>query len=163
MKRGQLRVRLLVWAGIALTAVAGAQLLAQETQTPAAAGGSATPAPPINLSDDPLLKSFVWRSIGPANMGGRVDDIAVDESNPSTIYIGLAGGGVWKTTNNGTTWTPIFDEYQISSIGDIAIAPSNSDILYVGTGEAEQSPELDVRRRRLQVDRRRKEVRIRRI
>ena len=45
--------------------------------------------PPINQSDDPLLKLFVWRSIGPANMGGRIDDIAVDESNPSTFYVGL--------------------------------------------------------------------------
>ncbi len=77
----------------------------------------------------------MWRSIGPANMGGRVDDIAVVESNPSIIYVGFATGGIWKTTNNGTTWTPIFDEYPVSSIGDIAIAPSNPDVIYVGTGE----------------------------
>ena len=68
-------------------------------------------------------------------MGGRVDDIAVVESNPSIIYVGFATGGIWKTTNNGTTWTPIFDEYPVSSIGDIAIAPSNPDVIYVGTGE----------------------------
>jgi len=124
-----------VWAGIALTAAAGAQLLAQEGQPPQTPTAPPLP-PPINRSDDPILKSFVWRSIGPANMGGRVDDIAVDESNPSTIYIGLAGGGAWKSTNNGTTWAPIFDEYQVSSIGDIAIAPSNPNTLYIGTGEA---------------------------
>jgi photosystem II stability/assembly factor-like uncharacterized protein len=93
------------------------------------------PPPPINASDDPFLKNFVWRSIGPANIGGRVDDIAVVESNPSTIYVGFATGGLWKTTNNGTTWTPIFDVYPVSSIGDIALAPSNPDIIYVGTGE----------------------------
>ena len=52
------------------------------------------------------------------------------------MYIGLATGGVWKTINNGTTWTAIFDRYPVSSIGDIAIAPSNSDVVYVGTGEA---------------------------
>ena len=69
-------------------------------------------------------------------MGGRVDDIAVVESDPSIIYIGFATGGIWKSTNNGTTWTPIFDTYPVSSIGDIAIAPSNPDIIYVGTGEA---------------------------
>src|SRR5262245_3728294 len=68
-------------------------------------------------------------------MGGRVDDIAVVESNPSTIYLGFATGGIWKSTNNGTTWVPIFDTYPVSSIGDIAIAPSNPDIIYVGTGE----------------------------
>ncbi len=90
---------------------------------------------PINPTNDPVLDPFVWRSIGPANMGGRVDDIAVVESNPSIIYVGYATGGIWKTTNNGTTWTPIFDEYPVSSIGDIAIAPSNPDVIYVGTGE----------------------------
>ena len=110
----------------------------------------------------PSSRPFVWRSIGPANMGGRVDDIAVVESNPSIIYVGFATGGIWKTTNNGTTWTPIFDQYPVSSIGDIAIAPSNPDIIYVGTGEAEQPPELLVRRRRLQVDRRRQDVRVHR-
>jgi len=94
------------------------------------------PAPrPINESDDPILKRFVWRSIGPAVMGGRVDDIAVDESNPSVIYVGYATGGIWKTVNNGTTWTPIFDEYPVASIGDIELAPSNPNIIYVGTGE----------------------------
>ena len=92
-------------------------------------------SPPINASTDPLLKNFVWREIGPASIGGRVDDIAVVESNPSTIYVGFATGGVWKSVNNGTTWTPIFDEYPVSSIGDIAIAPSNPDVVYVGTGE----------------------------
>ncbi len=94
------------------------------------------PAPrPVNESDDPVLKRFVWRSIGPAVMGGRVDDIAVDESNPSTFYVGYATGGIWKTVNNGTTWTPIFDEFPVSSIGDIELAPSNPNIIYVGTGE----------------------------
>jgi photosystem II stability/assembly factor-like uncharacterized protein len=92
-------------------------------------------SPPINASTDPLLKNFVWREIGPASIGGRVDDIAVVESDPSTIYVGFATGGVWKSVNNGTTWTPIFDEYPVSSIGDIAIAPSNPDVVYVGTGE----------------------------
>jgi photosystem II stability/assembly factor-like uncharacterized protein len=91
--------------------------------------------PPVNKSDDPLLERFVWRSIGPAVMGGRLDDIAVHDSDPSTIYVGFATGGVWKTTNNGTTWAPIFDRYPVSSIGDIEIAPSNPKIVYVGTGE----------------------------
>ena len=54
---------------------------------------------------------------------------------PSTFYVGFATGGIWKTVNNGTTWTPIFDEYPVSSIGDIELAPSNPNIIYVGTGE----------------------------
>jgi photosystem II stability/assembly factor-like uncharacterized protein len=133
VKRVIYRLRLLVWAGIAVVATAGTGLIAQG-QGP---GGQPVPElpPPINESRDPLLKPFVWRSIGPANMGGRIDDIAVDESNPSTFYLGFAGGGLWKTTNNGITFTPIFDTYRISSIGDIALAPSNPQVIYVGTGE----------------------------
>ncbi|HEU4893621.1 MAG TPA: hypothetical protein VFT47_18830 [Vicinamibacterales bacterium] len=124
-------VRLLAWAGIGLCLAGSHALLAQQGAQP-----PAPPLPPpINQSDDPILKRFVWRSIGPANMGGRVDDIAVNETSPSTFYVGFATGGIWKTTNNGTTWTPIFDKYPVSSIGDIALAPSNPEIIYVGTGE----------------------------
>jgi photosystem II stability/assembly factor-like uncharacterized protein len=92
--------------------------------------------PMINRSDDPLLRDFRWRVIGPIGQGGRVDDIAVVENDPSTFYVGFATGGLWKTTNNGTTFEPIFDTFSTHSIGDIAIAPSNPDIVYVGTGEA---------------------------
>ena len=134
MNRGVFRVRLFVWAGIIATAIAGVNLLAQGGAQLAQQQVPPLP-PPINQTDDPMLKPFVWRSIGPANMGGRIDDIAVDENNPSTFYIALATAGIWKTTNNGTTWTPIFDEYPVASIGDIALAPSNAEIIYVGTGE----------------------------
>jgi photosystem II stability/assembly factor-like uncharacterized protein len=122
-------MRLLSWSGIACCALAGAVLMAQQ------------PAPvpelpaPVNQSDDPLLKPFVWRSIGPAIMGGRVDDIAIHEGDLSTIYVGYATSGLWKTVNNGVTWTPIFDEQPNTSIGALAIAPSNPKIIYVGTGE----------------------------
>jgi photosystem II stability/assembly factor-like uncharacterized protein len=129
--RPTLPARLLTWTGLALCLLAGrAIILAQ----PPPAQVAELP-PPVNQSDDPLLKRFVWRSIGPVNMGGRIDDVEVVESDPSTFYLGYATGGIWKTTNNGTTWTPIFDTYPVSSIGDIAIAPSNPSILYVGTGE----------------------------
>ncbi len=91
--------------------------------------------PPVNQSDDPVLKTFRWRSIGPANMGGRIDDIEVAANDAATIYVGYATGGIWKSTNNGTTWTPIFDIYGTHSIGDIAISESNPNVVYVGTGE----------------------------
>jgi photosystem II stability/assembly factor-like uncharacterized protein len=129
-----LRDGALRWAlGLGLCAAATGGLLAQggQTQPPAPALPS-----PVNANDDPRLAPFAWRAIGPANVGGRVDDIAVVESDPSTIYIGFATGGIWKSRNNGTTWTPIFDRYPVSSIGDIAIAPSNPDVIYAGTGEA---------------------------
>src|SRR5512136_2248405 len=96
---------------------------------------AAPAAQPINQTDDPLLKPFVWRSIGPAVMSGRVDDIEIVESNPSVIYVGYATGGLWKSVNNGITWTPIFDTYPVSSIGDIGLSQSHPDILYIGTGE----------------------------
>jgi hypothetical protein len=116
------------------------------TQTPAPgptaaqsprATPSASPTPtPINWSTDPMLKRFVFRSIGPASMGGRIDDIAAAEQNPYIIYVAFATNGVWKSTNNGTTFTPIFDNYGTHSIGDVAVAPSDANIVWVGTGEA---------------------------
>ena len=108
----------------------GVRGMTAQGQQPAAAQPE-----PIHKSTDPILRHFTWRSIGPANMGGRIDDIAVVETNPSTFYIGFATGGIWKTTNNGTTFTPIFDEQPITSIGDLAIAPSDPNIVYAGTGE----------------------------
>src|SRR5581483_9283199 len=93
------------------------------------------PARIINESNDPLLAPFRFRSIGPASMGGRIDDIAVSESNPSIIYVGYAVGGVFKSENNGVSFEPVFETYDTASIGDIAIHPTNPNIVYVGTGE----------------------------
>jgi photosystem II stability/assembly factor-like uncharacterized protein len=81
-------------------------------------------------------RALQFRSIGPAIMGGRIDDFAVVESNPHIIYAATASGGLWKTPNNGVTWEPIFDNEAVSSIGDVTVAPSNPDIVWVGTGEA---------------------------
>ena len=109
----------------------------QEGQPPAPTQATTpAPAPMINASDDPLLAPFRFRSIGPASMGGRIDDVEVAPSDPNIIYVGYAVGGVWKSENNGTTWDPVFDTYSSASIGDIAIHPTNPDIVYVGTGEA---------------------------
>jgi photosystem II stability/assembly factor-like uncharacterized protein len=82
------------------------------------------------------LKNLELRNIGPATMGGRIDDYAVDETNPDTIYVGTAAGGVFKTVNGGTTWSPIFDHEVSATIGCITIAPSSHDTVWVGTGEA---------------------------
>lgn len=87
------------------------------------------------LIQEQVLDSLVWRCIGPANMGGRIDDFAVVESDPHIIYVGTASGGVWKTTNNGITWEPIFDDQSTNTIGDVTVAPSQPDTVWVGTGE----------------------------
>src|SRR5437899_8700123 len=85
---------------------------------------------------DTLFKAVKFREIGPASMGGRIDDFAVVESNPDIIYVGAASGGVFKTTNGGTTWQPVFDDEVTSTIGDVTLAPSDPSIVWVGTGEA---------------------------
>jgi photosystem II stability/assembly factor-like uncharacterized protein len=76
------------------------------------------------------------RSIGPANMSGRIGCIEVAPSDPNVIYVGSAAGGVWKSENAGLTWTSVFDNQVVASIGAIAVHPRNADQLWVGTGEA---------------------------
>src|SRR2546430_4493320 len=85
---------------------------------------SALAAPGDQPNPTDKFKNLEFREIGPATMGGRIDDFAVVESNPNIVYVGTASGGVWKTTNNGTTWEPIFDKESVSTIGDGAIAMS---------------------------------------
>ena len=76
-----------------------------------------------------------FREIGPATPAGRIDDFAVLQSNPAVFYVGTATGGIWKTTNNGTTFETVFDDQTTSSIGDLAIAPEDPNLVWVGTGE----------------------------
>jgi photosystem II stability/assembly factor-like uncharacterized protein len=90
----------------------------------------------INAATDPALRGFQWRSIGPVAMGGRVNEIAVVERNPHTFYVGFATGGLWKTVNNATTFEPVFDSHGTHSIGSVAVSQTNPDIVWVGTGEA---------------------------
>ncbi|MBZ5497000.1 MAG: hypothetical protein LAP85_11410 [Acidobacteriia bacterium] len=89
--------------------------------------------------DPALVAPLKWRSIGPVNTGGRVDDFAVARvpGAPDAIYVATASGGVFKSVNGGTSWTPIFDGVDaMMSTGDIAVAPGNPNIVWVGTGEA---------------------------
>jgi hypothetical protein len=87
-------------------------------------------------SDSVLLSAIRWRNIGPASMGGRVVDIESVDTAFATVYVASASGGVFKSTNAGTTWTPIFDNYASASIGDIALFQPNPEIVWVGTGES---------------------------
>jgi photosystem II stability/assembly factor-like uncharacterized protein len=92
--------------------------------------------PKPNLSSDPWLHSFTFRSIGPAVMMGRLDDIEGTAKDPMLLYIGFATGGLWKSTDGGNHWKSQFDNFANESIGAIAIAPSDPNVVYVGKGEA---------------------------
>jgi photosystem II stability/assembly factor-like uncharacterized protein len=93
-----------------------------------------TPPPNLTLPDS-WVKAFSWRNIGPANMGGRITAIAVYEADPSTYWIATASGGLVKTTNNGVTFEHQFDHEGTVSIGDVCVAPSDRNVVWVGTGE----------------------------
>ncbi|HEX8160987.1 MAG TPA: hypothetical protein VF538_03890 [Pyrinomonadaceae bacterium] len=82
-----------------------------------------------------------WRMIGPFR-GGRVNGVTGVAGQPTVFYFGSVGGGVWKTINSGRTWTPVFDSQPVASIGAIAVAPSSTDVVYVGTGEADMRSQI---------------------
>ncbi len=91
-----------------------------------------TPGPP----EAALFEALQWRNIGPAISSGRIVDIDVDPRDHDVVYAAAASGGVWKTVNRGTTWQPVFEREGTISIGAIAVAPSNPNVVWVGTGEA---------------------------
>jgi photosystem II stability/assembly factor-like uncharacterized protein len=109
---------------------------------------TATPSPSPSETATPVVdtkaksrfeKAFErleWRSIGPANMGGRTADVEGIPGNSNVVYVASASGGLWKTTNGGVTWNPVFERQGTISIGDVALAPSNPDVVWVGTGES---------------------------
>ena len=119
-----LRMRPLValYRAVLLTALAGGALIAQTLDTMS-------------------LQHLRWRMIGP-HRGGRTVGAAGVPQKPGWFYIGVNNGGVWRTTDYGRVWTPIFDDQPTGSIGDIAVAPSNPDVLWVGSGEGLQRPDL---------------------
>lgn len=101
----------------------------------------------INCFAQPVAPSYYnsmqWRCIGPFRGGRTVGAVGVP-SQPNVFYIGVNNGGVWKTTDYGRTWMPIFDDQPTGSVGDVVVAPSNPNVLYVGSGEGLQRPDLSV-------------------
>jgi len=100
------------------------------------ANRSDRPEKPKELFTSQTLRALQWREIGPAVQGGRVVDFAVDLKDKRTIYAAVATGGLWKTTNAGTTWKAVYSNEKTASLGDVALDPSDSNIVWLGTGEA---------------------------
>src|SRR3989441_10146607 len=109
VRRWALRAILLSLVGPALTG--GASALAAQA------------APPL---DSTLLAGFRWRNVGPANMGGRVSSVVGIPSPSKTFFVAAAAGGIWKTTNAGTTFRPVLDNYPCVSMGELSIAPTDT-------------------------------------
>jgi len=125
-------IRTIVITSAALVAAAASlsHPLAQEPRT----------AGPV---DQKLFGEMRWRSVGPLR-AGRTKSAAGHPSQPYTFYIGVCNGGVWKTTDAGRTWTPVFDSQPTGSIGSLVVAPSDPNVLYVGSGEGLGRPDLSV-------------------
>lgn len=120
---------------IATTLLATSSLPAQEPS-----GKLRTPKPAAEEQPDTLTvvlaQGIKARAIGPALMGGRISDIALDHTNPNTFYLALGTAGVMKTTDNGGTFQGIFEKESVAAVGAVAVAPSDSSVVWVGTGEA---------------------------
>ena len=111
------------------------QLLAAATLLPLGAAAHSASVDPS------LFQDLHWRSVGPFR-GGRVLAVEGDPVDSKRFYFGAVNGGVWRTEDAGRTWQPIFDSVNVGSIGAIAIAPSNRQIIYVGTGEADMRSDI---------------------
>ncbi|HSB56146.1 MAG TPA: hypothetical protein VLD58_17415, partial [Gemmatimonadales bacterium] len=119
-------------SGLALACRVAPALFAAPALVQAQAPASAAQAPAPGAGPFDGLR---FRSIGPATPSGRIDDFAVYDRNPAIFYVAAATGGLWKTVNMGTTFEPVFDNEASVSIGDVAIAPNDPNVVWVGTGE----------------------------
>ena len=89
----------------------------------------------VRMETDSPFADLEWRAVGPQLQGGRIESVAIPRGSQSTIYVGAGSGNLWKTVNNGTTWEPIFEKESTFAIGDVEVAPSDPNIVWVGTGE----------------------------
>src|SRR5688572_8473272 len=126
---------------LATATILGLAAFAGATAAPPAPAGRTRPAPvatptPAPMLDPVLLKAVKARSIGPAVMGGRVPDIALDPQDPFTFYVALGTGGLMKTSDNGGSFEGVFEDQPVAAVGAVAVAPSDPKVVWVGTGEA---------------------------
>ncbi len=125
--------RLLFLVACALTLPCRASAYQATTASERAAAWSAH----RTLADESPFRSLAWRAVGPVKTGARIEAIAIPRGNTGVIYAGVGTGNLWKTVNNGLTWAPIFEHQSAFAIGDVAVAPSDPNIVWVGTGEAQ--------------------------
>jgi photosystem II stability/assembly factor-like uncharacterized protein len=130
--RRKLTITLVVLAALAAAVPSGLEAQAKPVR-------KAAPAAPVKLDASNVLKGMNFRSIGPTQQSGRFVDFAVPAGRPNIFYAASASGGLWKTENNGQTFEPLFENEKVFSIGDIAVAPSDPAILWLGSGEANNS------------------------
>ncbi len=126
-------VSLFLFIALWCFAPVAAQHQPQPAQTPTPTAES---QPEDAATEIKSYERLEWRQIGPANMGGRTADVEGVPGNPHLVYVATASGGLWKTTNGGVRWTPVFEREGTISIGDIALEPGNPDVVWVGTGES---------------------------
>src|SRR6185369_11848183 len=134
MSRLARRSSLFLWLLTSLLVLGSAAIARAGEDKPSPKSGS-QPAGPPDLQDPPGIGALKYRSIGPA-WGGRVARVAGVAGDPRIYWAATASGGVWKSEDGGGSWKPVFDEQPVSSIGSIAIAPSDPNVVYVGSGEA---------------------------
>ncbi|WP_052574560.1 WD40/YVTN/BNR-like repeat-containing protein [Gemmatimonas aurantiaca] len=133
-----LRQRALWGVPLALTALAlePVQLPMHFVRADSLHAQAPSPTPAASPAAGNAFDKLHFRSIGPATMSGRISDVAVYEANPAVYYVGTAHGGVWKTVNNGTTFTPQFQTEGLIAIGDVEVSQRNADLVWVGAGES---------------------------
>src|SRR3954469_15850206 len=127
------------WAAVAVLTCFAVSVQSQNPPAPPpapAAPPTVTNTRQAGISlDSTLLAGFRWRNLGPANMAGRVSSVVGIPSPSRTFFVAAAAGGIWKTSNAGTTFRPVFDNEQCISMGELAIAPSDTMQVWAGTGE----------------------------
>lgn len=114
----------------------GEQAADDEDASPESQEEKPADEPEQTVDPNAWLSAFKWREVGPTATGGRVVDIEVDPKDQHHIFVASAAGGLWETKNNGTTWTALFENENTISIGDIALDPNDSNVIWIGSGEA---------------------------
>lgn len=115
--------------------VVSSTLVARQVSTPAERRQAWTDH--VRMREASPFAGLRWHALGPSLQSSRIEAIALEPGNPSTMYVGPGAGNVWKTTNNGITWTPIFEHESAFAVGDIAVAPSDPDVVWIGSGEVQ--------------------------